>query len=133
MIKPRHLFTHSILWLVWTLAFTSSTAPDDPTRNLTTVAARRAALNELLARRPEVQAAGDVVALVQLDNEIVQLYLKFWDTDSAAQEVQNSLQLAEQFAGSPHESLRSEEHTSELQSHSFISYAVFCLKKKKMI
>ena len=105
MIKPRHLFTHSILWLVWTLAFTSSTAPDDPTRNLTTVAARRAALNELLARRPEVQAAGDVVALVQLDNEIVQLYLKFWDTDSAAQEVQNSLQLAEQFAGSPHESV----------------------------
>ena len=28
---------------------------------------------------------------------------------------------------------RSEEHTSELQSHSFISYAVFCLKKKKEI
>src|ERR1051326_1475832 len=27
---------------------------------------------------------------------------------------------------------RSEEHTSELQSHSFISYAVFCLKKKIM-
>ena len=29
--------------------------------------------------------------------------------------------------------VRSEEHTSELQSHSFISYAVFCLKKKKQI
>src|SRR5210317_827040 len=28
--------------------------------------------------------------------------------------------------------LRSEEHTSELQSHSEISYAVFCLKKKKL-
>src|SRR5210317_844350 len=28
-------------------------------------------------------------------------------------------------------SVRSEEHTSELQSHSEISYAVFCLKKKK--
>ena len=27
---------------------------------------------------------------------------------------------------------RSEEHTSELQSHSFNSYAVFCLKKKKI-
>ena len=26
--------------------------------------------------------------------------------------------------------VRSEEHTSELQSHSFISYAVFCLTKK---
>src|SRR5213080_2134569 len=30
-------------------------------------------------------------------------------------------------------SVRSEEHTSELQSHSGISYAVFCLKKKKTI
>src|SRR5881296_4761704 len=29
------------------------------------------------------------------------------------------------------EGRRSEEHTSELQSHSNISYAVFCLKKKK--
>ena len=29
-------------------------------------------------------------------------------------------------------SQRSEEHTSELQSHSFISYAVFCLKQKKI-
>src|SRR5213596_2471075 len=26
--------------------------------------------------------------------------------------------------------VRSEEHTSELQSHGLISYAVFCLKKK---
>ena len=33
--------------------------------------------------------------------------------------------------GSITTSARSEEHTSELQSHSFISYAVFCLKKKK--
>ena len=28
---------------------------------------------------------------------------------------------------------RSEEHTSELQSRPHISYAVFCLKKKKTI
>src|ERR1051326_3573344 len=28
-------------------------------------------------------------------------------------------------------STRSEEHTSELQSHSFISYAVFCLQKQQ--
>ena len=33
--------------------------------------------------------------------------------------------------GDSHHPSRSEEHTSELQSHSFISYAVFCLKKKK--
>src|SRR5213595_1991797 len=31
----------------------------------------------------------------------------------------------------PSMSLRSEEHTSELQSPSVISYAVFCLKKKR--
>ena len=31
------------------------------------------------------------------------------------------------------ERLRSEEHTSELQSHSFTSYAVFCLKKKILL
>src|SRR6056300_646711 len=33
-------------------------------------------------------------------------------------------------SNSPTPSARSEEHTSELQSHSEISYAVFCLKKK---
>src|SRR3546814_7867085 len=31
-----------------------------------------------------------------------------------------------------HETLRSEEHTSELQSLMRISYAVFCLKKTKL-
>src|SRR5213596_3912263 len=34
-------------------------------------------------------------------------------------------------AGRATRSWRSEEHTSELQSHGLISYAVFCLKKKK--
>src|SRR5213596_4115907 len=34
---------------------------------------------------------------------------------------------------SPSGGSRSEEHTSELQSHGLISYAVFCLKKKKML
>src|SRR3546814_1378129 len=34
-------------------------------------------------------------------------------------------------AGSERPQLRSEEHTSELQSLMRISYAVFCLKKKK--
>src|ERR1051326_4367644 len=33
------------------------------------------------------------------------------------------------FSNTTGPSNRSEEHTSELQSHSFISYAVFCLKK----
>src|SRR5213596_3112633 len=34
-------------------------------------------------------------------------------------------------SGAHRDRLRSEEHTSELQSHGLISYAVFCLKKKK--
>src|SRR3546814_7281596 len=37
------------------------------------------------------------------------------------------------FAGSLILAFRSEEHTSELQSLMRISYAVFCLKKKKKI
>src|SRR3546814_9879659 len=36
----------------------------------------------------------------------------------------------EPFTGNVRESVRSEEHTSELQSLMRISYAVFCLKKK---
>src|ERR1051326_2164866 len=39
--------------------------------------------------------------------------------------------LGDGFASNQPSYWRSEEHTSELQSHSFISYAVFCLKKKK--
>src|SRR3546814_4248382 len=37
---------------------------------------------------------------------------------------------ASRVAGVPQVSIRSEEHTSELQSLMRISYAVFCLKKK---
>src|SRR3546814_4481360 len=38
---------------------------------------------------------------------------------------------AERHPASPDDRARSEEHTSELQSLMRISYAVFCLKKKK--
>src|SRR6188472_4547602 len=39
-----------------------------------------------------------------------------------------------QFLPHPYrEGIRSEEHTSELQSQSHISYAVFCLKKNKPV
>src|ERR1043165_10190117 len=39
--------------------------------------------------------------------------------------------LRDGFRWSPDSRNRSEEHTSELQSRGLISYAVFCLKKKK--
>src|SRR3546814_1677674 len=37
------------------------------------------------------------------------------------------------FAFAKHDAIRSEEHTSELQSLMRISYAVFCLKKKNKV
>src|SRR3546814_7467006 len=44
----------------------------------------------------------------------------------------DTVRLFSMFAAPPEQSLeRSEEHTSELQSLMRISYAVFCLKKKK--
>ena len=105
MVKPRCLLLTGIFWLVWTLALTSPSPTEDPTRNLTTIAARRAALTERLAQRPEVEASGDRAALVRLNNEIVQLYLKLWDMNSAAQEAQSALDVAEQLAGTANASL----------------------------
>src|SRR3546814_7775977 len=53
----------------------------------------------------------------------------------AQQRFQRALALVEPAVGEgglEHRVLRSEEHTSELQSLMRISYAVFCLKKKNM-
>src|SRR3546814_2888432 len=50
------------------------------------------------------------------------------DADRAADHV---IQRAGGVSGAEHVGPRSEEHTSELQSLMRISYAVFCLKKKK--
>src|SRR3546814_6853239 len=53
----------------------------------------------------------------------------------AARDEQAQLQRVAEVLGEdfPAQSLRSEEHTSELQSLMRISYAVFCLKKKSTI
>ena len=53
-------------------------------------------------------------------------------SESVSEKLQALTQLSElqSRAFTSYFGLRSEEHTSELQSHSFISYAVFCLKKK---
>ena len=45
--------------------------------------------------------------------------------------VKGSKMYVEKGSKCPYKFSRSEEHTSELQSHVRISYAVFCLKKKK--
>src|SRR3546814_1828573 len=50
----------------------------------------------------------------------------------ACKQVAGALGVVQQFGGR-RAAVRSEEHTSELQSLMRISYAVFCLKKKKKI
>src|SRR3546814_6587331 len=66
---------------------------------------------------PELAAiAGGAIPAVVLES-----------AQEAAQEPQESVSKARSSDGR----LRSEEHTSELQSLMRISYAVFCLKKKK--
>ena len=51
--------------------------------------------------------------------------------ESKGQHVPNATVLISKSSNIYNVNNRSEEHTSELQSRSFISYAVFCLKKKK--
>src|SRR3546814_5871853 len=55
------------------------------------------------------------------------------DADKIAARTEEYRQkFANPFVAGNRELLRSEEHTSELQSLMRISYAVFCLKKKKL-
>src|SRR3546814_6669071 len=61
-----------------------------------------------------------------IGDEITLLTLMFRTAESARAYGVPALLIAELLPG-----LRSEEHTSELQSLMRISYAVFCLKKKK--
>lgn len=102
MIKPPLLFRTLVL-LACILAFTPApTRPtdDDLVRSLTTVAARREMLTQLLAQRTQLEASGNTAELVRVTNQIIQIYLKLFDLDAAAAETQHSLSLAEQLAGS---------------------------------
>src|SRR3546814_2938003 len=72
------------------------------------------------------QPADDQIALRHRINLSVGAIKRRKDERAAAQ----ALRLADRRDGDV-EALRSEEHTSELQSLMRISYAVFCLKKKK--
>src|SRR3546814_6793671 len=66
-----------------------------------------------------------------------------WSSDVCSSDLVETLRIAGQdfldrtaaghAVADHHESFRSEEHTSELQSLMRISYAVFCLKKKKLL
>src|SRR3546814_2485507 len=64
---------------------------------------------------------------VQRHRTVVESVLDLADREEARKEMRRQLLRLKR----PHGLVRSEEHTSELQSLMRISYAVFCLKKKK--
>src|SRR3546814_7092797 len=94
-----------------------------------------------LAIRPrlheEAVACGGVAVIGRIENLPLKIEAKRLDGFQPGAEIRALLAL-DRFAGpgvdrSPFDEFRdrSEEHTSELQSLMRISYAVFCLKKKK--
>src|SRR3546814_5919899 len=69
---------------------------------------------------------------VSAEQDYLQARAALYETEIALQNVKQKLIAIGAAGDSPSLSrLRSEEHTSELQSLMRISYAVFCLKKKK--
>src|SRR3546814_10101184 len=58
------------------------------------------------------------------------LYLDWWILGPSYGSANGQLTATTSLDGDEQQELRSEEHTSELQSLMRISYAVFCLKKK---
>ena len=69
---------------------------------------------------------------VGFDSDIAKQYAPLWAKETTDVGIKNITDAAVKLQNTTkaYEPVRSEEHTSELQSHSFISYAVFCLKKK---
>src|SRR3546814_6654234 len=90
-------------------------------------------------RMPERQLKDDLAALGEnpLDRDLIArartLFAKVLDAPGGGIRIQTIHGFAQSLLSAfPIEAgLRSEEHTSELQSLMRISYAVFCLKKKK--
>ena len=75
-------------------------ASDEPVQSLTTVKARREKLTQLLTERERSQALGDRTAVVQLTNQISELYLKLCEFEAALTESQGSLEIARSIGSS---------------------------------
>src|SRR3546814_2628429 len=86
-----------------------------------TPAARSPARSFRAIRRKQLQRLGDIV----LGHEPAVMPPR-----DLSRPVQDALEVPGDPAAGPPDALRSEEHTSELQSLMRTSYAVFCLKKK---
>src|SRR3546814_4276334 len=77
---------------------------------------------KLREQQAELQQAN--VEMEQVNEELQQSNVEMEEKATVLQEQREALERANR-------EVRSEEHTSELQSLMRISYAVFCLKKKK--
>src|SRR3546814_6696339 len=75
--------------------------------------------------------APDPAELARKLREIRSGYTHDHLSDSTKEALRQAETFLEQLASTQPKTIRSEEHTSELQSLMRISYAVFCLKKKK--
>src|SRR3546814_10643233 len=89
------------------------------------LAARRAGIEVYLSdvNREHIRTASGLGAGVEHHGEPVQLVVVAVPPDHLGEAIIEALRTT-------HAVVRSEEHTSELQSLMRISYAVFCLKKK---
>src|SRR3546814_10696115 len=89
-----------------------------------------------LFRSMGAEAIRDLLRQIDLEEEIKSLREELPTTNSETKikKITKRLKLLEAFyeSGNKPEWMRSEEHTSELQSLMRISYAVFCLKKKNI-
>ena len=113
MIKRSSVLLRSVLLLtcIVVLAQTPLGQDDDAAPYLTTVAARRERLSELIVQRDQLRAAGDKVAEIKVTNEIVQLHLRLFELDSAVTEALNSRSLAESLSASEYAPLMADTFT----------------------
>src|SRR3546814_7797500 len=100
----------------WAANYAQQSIPVDPPRRVTHEA-NSWAKNFVMVRTDEKG-----IAINRLEGKYLQ---HFPDDDSY------KITTAKAISQQPDTPIRSEEHTSELQSLMRISYAVFCLKKKK--
>src|SRR3546814_10592774 len=97
---------------------------DVQVRTIRIVTVDQQAIVERRRRQPE--AVGVAIGVEQRDDGFDGLSVVVGHRRGAAQAKQSGVRIVPVIFGQ-----RSEEHTSELQSLMRISYAVFCLKKKK--
>src|SRR3546814_3195361 len=97
----------------------------------TAVARRLASASQLIHADNKIAAAGEPLSETMVRSAIRTAFDAGSDGAETFMVKPTDAELVAEFAGTADRVRRSEEHTSELQSLMRISYAVFCLKKKK--